>query len=254
MSPVKIRFLLLRASFGCGIFLLLVSCKSLEVLEGQDGDCGGGKEPISTHRSHEKTLTKANSKSKVNKPAEPEKPKIEVVPAVVKEVDQSLPELKEVDKLVPVAKANEIESETKVMIEAPKVADTKSEVATAAAPVSEVVRKDPDETAPINVKADSANRIIEAKGRDVVITGNQGVFVITGGCGILTLNGGKNQIQCDSVAQIEITGDGNILILGSIGGGRIRGSGNNLSWGRGLDGFSPIVESFGTNNSMKRLE
>lgn len=107
---------------------------------------------------------------------------------------------------------------------------------------------------PIKIRGDNVNRIIDAGGHDVQIAGNNGVVVITGGCGRLTVDGAGNQIQCDSVGRIEVAGNENTLILGSVGGGAIKGDRNVLSWGSGIDGLSPIVESFGSDNSMKRLE
>jgi len=257
MFAKKIRFSLSGTFLGCGIILVLVSCKSFYPSGGEERDCIGAKEPISNHHIREKSSS-SQAKSKPQKTLETEKPQVVGVPPQMKPVDQSLPELKEVEKMVPASSATVIENE-KVVNVAPKVAETKPQVAPVAsagssASASQIANKDDEEKGPINFKGDGANRIIEAKGRDVVLSGDNGVFVITGGCGRLALSGGKNQIQCDSVAQIEVVGDGNTLILGSVGGGRIRGNGNNLSWGSGVDGFSPIVESFGTNNSMKRLE
>jgi Protein of unknown function (DUF3060) len=282
MFTVKILRFLSSALWGCGIFFLLASCKSFDPFGGWDRDCcGGGKEPISNHQNHpnhEKATAKPNSKSKPDQSEKIEQPPIAVAPVVVvpelKVVDQNLPNLKEVEKMVPVTRAGEasikeipnlVEAKPRVaetvvppppavpkpVAEAPKPSTVEPKPAVAAAVIAS---EDSDKKNPIKISEEKANRIIEAQGRDVVLTGSEGVFVITGGCGRLTLNGEKNQIQCDSVAQIEVVGDGNTLILGSVGGGRIQGSGNNLSWGRGVDGFSPIVESFGTNNSMKRLE
>jgi len=108
--------------------------------------------------------------------------------------------------------------------------------------------------APILVEKNSANQIIAADGRDVIVSGKDGVIIISGGCGKLTLSGENNQVQCDVVKTVEIIGNQNVLILGSLGNGVISGARNELAWGRGLDGQTPDVSSTGTGNTIKRLE
>jgi VWFA-related protein len=108
--------------------------------------------------------------------------------------------------------------------------------------------------APILVEKNSSNQIIAADGRDVVVSAKDGVIIISGGCGKLTLSGENNQVQCDVVKDVEIPGNQNVLILGSLGKGLISGSRNQLAWGRGLDGNTPEVNSTGNENTVKRLE
>lgn len=106
----------------------------------------------------------------------------------------------------------------------------------------------------IMIDEDNVNRILDAKGRDVEITGRNGTIVLSGGCGKLMVRGSGNQVQCDLVREIDISGDGNTLILGSVEKGQVSGSENTLSWGRGIGGTPPDIASSGRANVMKRLE
>ncbi|MDF1755415.1 MAG: VWA domain-containing protein [Verrucomicrobiales bacterium] len=107
---------------------------------------------------------------------------------------------------------------------------------------------------PILVDKNSSNQIIAADGRDVVIEAQDGVIIVSGGCGKLTIKGGKNQVQCDVVKEVEIIGNGNILIAGSLGKGAITGDNNEVAWGSGLDGLDPGVTTDGSDNKVMELE
>ncbi|MDF1815907.1 MAG: VWA domain-containing protein [Verrucomicrobiales bacterium] len=107
---------------------------------------------------------------------------------------------------------------------------------------------------PVWVKQDDANQIIAADGRDVIVTGDGGVIIVSGGCGKLTLTGSRNQVQCDTVKEVEVTGSRNVIILGSLGNGTIGGEGNDLAWGSGLERLKPVVKSTGATNLVRRLE
>lgn len=111
-----------------------------------------------------------------------------------------------------------------------------------------------DINVPIVVDEDLANRIIAANGRDVFVEGDSGVIVITGGCGKLSISGDRNQVQCDSSTEVDVTGHKNTLILGIVGSGSITGDDNVVAWGAGLRGGDPVVATTGLNNEVDRLE
>lgn len=108
---------------------------------------------------------------------------------------------------------------------------------------------------PITVSNNNATRIIEAKGEDVNIEGDDGLILITGGCRILTIRGKTNQIQVDSADEIVIEGDGNNVASGKLGRGRISGNNNKLSWQSGMiAGMNPIIQTTGVNNETKLVK
>lgn len=107
---------------------------------------------------------------------------------------------------------------------------------------------------PIIIAKDEVNQIVAAEGRDVVVSGSDGVIIVSGGCGTLTIEGQRNRVQCDRVRVIEISGSENQMIAGSVGKGEVSGNGNTVSWGDGFDGREPEFESTGEGNSISRLE
>ncbi|MDF1756118.1 MAG: DUF3060 domain-containing protein [Verrucomicrobiales bacterium] len=237
MAVAKIQFLIgIALLFGSSS--VMTSCKSFERAF-KDAPDYGGKEPVTEQRSRPTRSSSSSrpessrSVSSRQKLTPAETPEEEIVPRLEEQV---IPE------------DFKINDEKILMEDMPP--PPKPEKKEAVPGVEGLINRDDT----VKISEDSPNRIIDAGGKDVEITGNDGVIVISGGCGKLTLKGRNNQVQCDTVKKIEITGDENTLILGSMGGGVIRGSGNDLSWGSGFDGLSPIVESFGEDNTMMRLE
>ncbi len=107
---------------------------------------------------------------------------------------------------------------------------------------------------PIVIDQNNANQIVEANGRDVIITGADGVFIISGGCGKLSLSGGQNQVQVDTVNSLEILGDKNTIILTTLGESTISGNENEVAWSEGIDDQEPKIETSGEGNRITKLE
>jgi hypothetical protein len=189
-------------------------------------------------------------------------PKIEMSvipqPEVIPEVPMVL-EKKPVVKLAALDKVAEIEKKTALKEEAvepiPVVEKKTVEKLVAVEKPIEKSSADKNNIAiPILVEGDNTSRIIMADEREVEVRGNNCVIVICGGCARLKLAGEKNQIQCDSVSQVNIAGDLNTLVLGVMGRGVITGNRNIISWGEGMGGSSPIAETTGQGNEIGRLE
>ncbi len=104
------------------------------------------------------------------------------------------------------------------------------------------------------IREDNANRIIDADGSSVTISGDDGLILITGACDSLTISGSRNQVQCDTVENIDISGNGNTLAAASLGGGVLSGDNNKVNWSQGLDGLPPVVESLGASNRVDRQQ
>lgn len=107
---------------------------------------------------------------------------------------------------------------------------------------------------PIIITKDEVNQIIAAEGRDVIVSGSDGVIIVSGGCGTLTIEGQRNRLQCDRVQEIRITGNQNQVISGAVGQGDVSGNDNRVSWGSGFDGRDAEFEATGEGNSISRLE
>ena len=104
------------------------------------------------------------------------------------------------------------------------------------------------------VDKNNANQIIAADGRDVIIAGDGGVIIVSGGCGKLTVSGSQNQVQCDSVKEVEILGGENVVIAGMLGNGVISGDKNEMAWNKGMENKAPKIETKGSGNKTTRLE
>lgn len=104
------------------------------------------------------------------------------------------------------------------------------------------------------VDRDNANQIIAADGRDVIISANGGIIIVSGGCNKLTISGKENQVQCDSVKAIEVTGNKNVFITGFLGQALITGDENEISWNDGFNNTQPKVETKGRDNKVMLLE
>lgn len=106
----------------------------------------------------------------------------------------------------------------------------------------------------VRVKEGDKLRTIDARGREVFVTGDGGNLKIAGGCSRLSVAGKKNRIHCDFANEIDIIGEANDVVCDSVGSGIVKGDGNTISWKNPVDSSSPLVDLKGVNNSLVHLD
>jgi hypothetical protein len=108
-------------------------------------------------------------------------------------------------------------------------------MAIAMPPKSDIQQYDPASTVFVDNSEKTLNIVVD--GKDVVVSGNKNVINFTGVCKKLVVKGSGNDINIDTVAAIEISGDNNFV-----------------AWRYGPDATSKptIIDKGGYNNVGKR--
>jgi hypothetical protein len=96
-----------------------------------------------------------------------------------------------------------------------------------------------------------SDKIVTCDDQNVTVTGNGGLVMISGRSVRLTIHGQNTEVYCDIAQDVQILGNGNKINLGALGTGTILGSGNKLSWEKGIAGKPPVVKAQGSNNEAK---
>jgi len=103
----------------------------------------------------------------------------------------------------------------------------------------------------VTIKKGDKPRSIDARGRDVTITGDGGTIKLSGDCQKLTISGSNNHVTSDYSREIAISGDKNQLYFNSLKTGTVKGDGNLITWRLATNESVPMVDFKGVNNSME---
>ncbi|MEQ1841329.1 MAG: DUF3060 domain-containing protein [Verrucomicrobiales bacterium] len=93
--------------------------------------------------------------------------------------------------------------------------------------------------------------VMDADGRDVVVSGNGCKVELSGQCGDLKVIGSGHQVKAHSVATLSLLGSNNILVIGTLGAAKFNGADNALTWTRASNGKkAPSFSLNGAGNSV----
>ena len=83
------------------------------------------------------------------------------------------------------------------------------------------------------IKESKNAQVFNAEDQDVTINGNNNKVTIKGTCHALTISGDDNAVEVAAVASIAVSG-----------------AGNQVSWGKAVDGEKPQITNLGKNNQV----
>ena len=87
------------------------------------------------------------------------------------------------------------------------------------------------------IKESKDAQTFNAEGQDVTINGNHNKVTITGTCHALTVSGDANAVNVTAVASIALSG-----------------TGNEVGWGKAVDGEKPQITDLGRSNQVAHKE
>lgn len=83
------------------------------------------------------------------------------------------------------------------------------------------------------IKESKNAQVFNAEDQDVTVNGNNNKVTIKGTCHALSISGDDNAVEVAAVASIAVSG-----------------AGNQVSWGKAVDGEKPQVTNLGKNNQV----
>ena len=93
--------------------------------------------------------------------------------------------------------------------------------------------------------------IMDAEGRDVIISGNGCRVELSGNCRDLKVIGSDHQVKAQAVVAVSLLGSNNHLIIGTLGAAKFNGADNALTWTRAIEGKkAPSFSLNGAGNSV----
>ena len=93
--------------------------------------------------------------------------------------------------------------------------------------------------------------VMDADGRDVVISGNGCRVELSGNCRELKVIGSGHQVKAQAVGAVSLLGSNNCLVIGTLGAAKFNGADNSLTWTRAVDGRkAPTFSLNGAGNSV----
>ncbi len=138
----------------------------------------------------------------------------------------------------------------------PQIAPTPPTIIAEASPVTAPapIKEEGGAKDPIDIDATNGEKILLAENQDITIRGSKGVVMISGQCKTLEILGSNLEIYCDVADMVEVKGDSNKLVIGSIGAGDLTGNENSLSWEKSTQEETPEIKSSGNSNDIAKSD
>ena len=98
--------------------------------------------------------------------------------------------------------------------------------------------------------------IMDAEGRDVIISGTGCRVELSGNCRDLKVIGSGHQVKAQGVGAVSLLGSNNNLVIETLGAAKFNGADNALTWTRAVEGRkapSFTLNGAGNSVSMARL-
>lgn len=112
-----------------------------------------------------------------------------------------------------------------------------------------------DRKADVVVDSAGTDQVVVAQNNDVIIKGEGGgVIMVSGRCRNLLIHSGNTEVYCEKADQIEIHGDSNSVVLGSVAKGTVSGNRNKVIWESTPGGESPVLTASGQDNEVRKIE
>ena len=93
--------------------------------------------------------------------------------------------------------------------------------------------------------------VMDAEGRDVVVSGNGCRVELSGNCRELKVIGSGHQVKAHAVGAVSLLGSNNYLVIGTLGAAKFNGADNALTWIRASGGKkAPNFSLNGAGNSV----
>lgn len=93
--------------------------------------------------------------------------------------------------------------------------------------------------------------VMDADGRDVVISGNGCEVELSGTCRELKVIGNEHRVRAEAAETVSLTGRHNRLLIGTLGAAKFFGSENELRWQRAMgEKKAPNFNLSGEGNSV----
>jgi hypothetical protein len=88
------------------------------------------------------------------------------------------------------------------------------------------------------------------KDPSVTINANNGAYTFTGACSAIAINGNGNTVTVASVKTLAINGNDGTVAAGATDVIAANGNNNTVTWGKGISGAKPKVNSPGNGNKI----
>lgn len=105
---------------------------------------------------------------------------------------------------------------------------------------------------PIYISANRKDQVVAAGGREVVVSGSYSKLRIVGHCKSLSITGEGNNLLVDTIGDVKISGSNNSLKTQVIGGVTFYGDKNSVAWEKSRNDANPKIKDLGSTNKIKQ--